>query len=209
MLGWKESQKIAKQYRLPVSKAVLVKKEEDAVKAAKKLFPVALKIVSKDIIHKSDVGGVAVGLSCEADIRKAFREIIRSVKKKRPQAKIDGVLVQKMASGIELIVGAKIDEQFGPVVMFGAGGVMVEVMNDVAFRVAPISAKEAEKMVRETMIYKILAGSRGKKYNTKGVADTILKASKIITSKKIKELDFNPVIANQETAEIVDLRLIK
>ncbi len=209
MLSWKETQKIAKRYKLPAGKAVLAKTEEEAAKAAKKMFPVALKIVSVGIVHKSDIGGVITGISSEAETRKAFRQLTKCAKKRLPRAKIEGVLVQKMVSGIELVVGASIDPQFGPVVMFGAGGLFVEAMNDVSFRVAPINRQDAEEMLTETKVYEIMKGYRGKRYNINAVVDILLKASRIISKKVVKELDLNPVIVNQKAAEIVDIRLVR
>lgn len=209
LFSWKETQRVVRQYKLPLAKAVLAKTEEEAVAAAKKLSPAAMKIISPDIAHKSDIGGVITEINCEEEAGNAFRQIMRNAKKKKPKAKIEGILVQKMERGVELVIGAKIDATFGPVVMFGAGGVMVETLKDVAFRVAPVNKKDAVEMIKETAVYELLKGSRRKKYSIKSAAQVIAKASKIIMAKKISELDFNPVIVNSQKAEIADIRLIK
>jgi len=206
--------KLAARYRLPLAKTLLAKNEKQAVLYAKKLkYPVALKIASPDIVHKVDSGGVILGVKDEKALREGFHQILKNSKKKNPKAKIDGVLVQQMAGGdgaAELIIGAKTDSQFGPVLMFGLGGIFVEVIKDVSFRLVPIERKDAQEMIREIKGFKILQGTRGRKpANLKAIEDLLLSVSKMIwTNKKIKELDLNPVFADEKKAIAVDLRVM-
>jgi acyl-CoA synthetase (NDP forming) len=208
-----EALKLAAKYRIPLAKTILAKNEKQAVLAAKKLkYPVALKIASVDIVHKVDSGGVILGVQDEKSLREGFQKIISSVKKSSPAAKIDGILVQQFVpnDGTELIIGSKTDPQFGPVIMFGLGGIFVEVMKDVSFRLAPVERKDVQEMMAETKGYRILQGVRGKKpANMKAIEDLLLAVSKMVwTSKKIKELDLNPVFADEKKAIAVDLRVM-
>ncbi|MCX6814515.1 MAG: acetate--CoA ligase family protein [Candidatus Aenigmarchaeota archaeon] len=210
-----ESLKLAKKYRIPLAKTFLAKNERQAVLYAKKLkYPVALKISSPDIVHKTESGGVILGIKDEKSLREGFQKILSSAKKKNKnkKAKIDGILVQEFIpeGGTELIIGAKTDPQFGPVIMFGLGGIFVEVIKDVAFRLAPVDRKEVQQMIRETKGYKILQGTRGKKpANIKAIEDLLLSVSKMVwTNRRIKELDLNPVFANEKKAIAVDMRVM-
>jgi acyl-CoA synthetase (NDP forming) len=207
-----EALKLAARYKIPLAKTFLAKNEKQAVLFAKKLkYPVALKIASPDIVHKVDSGGVILDVKDEKSLRKGFQIILKNSKKKNPKAKIDGVLVQQMASGdTELIIGGKTDPQFGPVIMFGLGGIFVEVIKDVAFRLAPADRKEVQDMIRETKGYNILQGARGRKpANMKAIEDLLLSVSKMMwLNKRIKELDLNPVFANEKKCTAVDMRVM-
>ena len=208
-----EALKLAAKYRIPLAKTILAKSERQAVLAAKKLkYPVALKIASPDIVHKVDSGGVILGIKDEPSLKEGFQKILASVKKSNPSAKIDGILVQQFVpnDGTELIIGSKTDPQFGPVIMFGLGGIFVEVMKDVAFRLAPVERKDVQDMMAETKGYKILQGVRGKKpANLKAIEDLLLAVSKMVwTNKRVKELDLNPVFADEKKAIAVDLRVM-
>jgi acetyltransferase len=172
---------------------------------------VAMKIVSPDILHKSDAGGVRIKLSSEKEIRSAYREIMKNSKKYDPQADIRGVLVSPMADeGVEVIIGTKIDDQFGPVIMYGLGGVMVEILKDVAFRVLPISPTDARKMIEETKSYPMLDGARGTPALDKKALRKLLNlCSDIVESyPQIKEMDLNPVIVHEKGISVVDARII-
>ncbi len=141
-LDFNSTKNLLEKYKIPLVNSLLTKTSKEAVKLSKKIgFPLVLKISSPDIIHKSDIGGVKVGIENENELVKAYDEIIKNAKKKR--AKIEGVVVQKMEQGKEVIVGMKDDPQFGPTIMFGLGGVFVEVMKDVSFRITPDDKKEA------------------------------------------------------------------
>ena len=206
-----EAREVLEYYKIPVVKGKLAKKVFEAITFSKEIgFPVVLKIVSRDIIHKTDVGGVFLNLNSEKEVEQAFNQIIKNVKKHKPKARIDGILVQKMIEdGQSVIVGGKRDPQFCQVVMFGAGGILVELIEDVAFRVVPISKKDAEEMMEETKIYKILKGHRGKKYDVNSVLNILLKTSKLLEQNpEIKELDLNPVIVLPKNAFVVDARIV-
>ncbi len=205
---------VGKSFGLPVPKFGLAGNEEDAVKIAKDIgYPVVLKIVSPDIVHKSDVGGVVLNLKSDEEVREAFRKIMNNVKNVAPNARVVGILIQEMVpDGLEVIVGATRDPSFGPVVMFGLGGIFVEVLKDVSFRIAPLSLRDADEMIREIKSYRILEGYRGMPpRDIEAVKDIILKVSKLMLEvTEIKELDLNPIMlyAKGEGARIADARMI-
>jgi acyl-CoA synthetase (NDP forming) len=174
-------------------------------------FPVVLKIASPDITHKSDAGGVKVSLKNRAEVRKAYGEIMASARQKYPKARIEGVSVQGMARpGIEIIIGMFKDAQFGPVIMFGLGGIFVEVLKDVSFRLIPIVRRDAEEMIKEIKGYSLLQGYRGQEpANIPSLVDTLLKVSDFVErTPGIKEIDLNPVFAYKDSALVVDARIV-
>jgi acetyltransferase len=207
-----EAKKILALHGAPVLDDSLVKTAGEAVNASKEIDgEVVLKVVSPDILHKSDAKGVKIKLRTEKDIRKAFADIIANAKLYNSEADIRGVLVSPMAKeGTEVIIGTKIDDQFGPVVMFGIGGIMVEVLKDVAFRVLPISYTSAKKMIREIRSYPILKGLRGQPpSDEKAIRRLLLTCSEIIESYiEIREMDLNPIIVHENGLSIVDARII-
>lgn len=206
-----KSLEILKKYKIPVASFSIAKNARQAVKIAKKIgYPVALKLVSKEIIHKTDVGGIKLGIESDEELTKAFDQILRDVKKKHKKAVIEGILIQKMIpKGQELIIGGKHDQQFGKVIMFGLGGVFTEVFDDVSMRVTPINQKDAMKMIEEIKGYKILSGYRGDKYDIGALIEILLKTSRLLSENaSIKELDINPVIASSKGAVAVDARII-
>jgi acyl-CoA synthetase (NDP forming) len=206
-----ESRQVLEKYKIRLVRSSLVKNEEEAVTAAKKIgYPVVLKIVSPDIIHKTDAGGIAVDIKDEQELLKAFGQINKNVKKKFRKARIHGFLVQKMIKdGQQVIVGGKRDSQFGQTIMFGLGGIFTEVFEDVSFRVCPVNRADAEEMIKEIKGYKILKSYRGKAYYINGLVEMILKASKMLEeNKKIRELDINPVIVSSKEAVAVDARIV-
>lgn len=196
----------------PVSTDRLAANEDEAVKIAKEMAgEVVLKVVSPDILHKSDAGGVKLNLKNGENIRRAFNEIIENAKKYKSSARIKGCLVSKMAKkGVEIVIGTKIDDQFGPVIMFGIGGILVEVVKDVAFRVLPVSKYAAKDMITEIRSACILDGVRGEPpVNKEAIVDLILKVSDLIESyPEIYEMDLNPVIAREKSLTVVDARII-
>ena len=201
---------LIKKAGIHTPKTVLAKTLPQAQTAAKKIgWPVVLKISSPDIVHKTEVGGIEKAGN-EAELSKAYSKILSNVKKKAPKAKISGVLVQQLCSGWEMIAGAKQDPQFGPVLAFGTGGVFVEILKDVTFRIIPISKEDAGQMITEIKGYDLLRGVRGKKpANLKAVEDCLLKLSKLVWSrKKIKELDINPLFVNEKGVMAADVRII-
>ena len=200
-------------YGLTVPKGKLAKTEEDAVNIARSLkYPLVMKIVSPDVIHKSDAGGVKVDVKNEKEVREAFREIIDRVTSYDPHARIDGIYVQEMAPwGTETIIGTTNDKQFGPIVMFGLGGVFVEILKDVTFRIAPIDKEDAKDMIPEIKGYGILRGARGQKAkDIDALADAISRLSQLAWDFKdeISEIDANPVIVYEKGLCVVDARII-
>jgi 4-hydroxybutyryl-CoA synthetase (ADP-forming) len=201
-------------YGFPTPKSILGATEQDCVSAAKQIgYPVVMKIASPDIIHKSDAGGVKVGVKTDEELRAAFRAIMEGAKKYNADARIKGVLVQEMVrSAKETILGASQDPTFGPVIMFGLGGIYVEVLKDVVFRVAPIDEREAMKMVESIKTIKLLKGVRGEKpSDLRAIADSLQRLSQLVVDfPEIKEFDINPLLVLEEGrgARVVDARII-
>ena len=192
------AKQVLADYGIAVTPEALATAEDDAVAQAIKLgFPVALKIMSADIPHKTEAGGVRIGLADEAAVRSAYNDILASAKRFAPQAHIDGVLVQAMVSGgVEVILGVNNDPLFGPAIMFGLGGIFAEVLKDVSFRLLPITRSEAMDMVREIRAFAILDGARGRpKADIDALADTIVKlaALAIDLQEQVAEIDINPL----------------
>jgi acetate---CoA ligase (ADP-forming) subunit beta len=207
-----ESKQVLHEAGIPVALSVLARDAKEAMKAAEKTgFPVVLKVVSPDVAHKSDVGGVRLGLESKEDVEEAFDEIMDAVKAAQPDARIEGVAVQNMApAGTEVIVGMSKDPQFGPVMMFGLGGILVEVLKDVAFRIVPLEPKDAREMVREIKGFPVLEGVRGQPpADIAALENLILKLSDFIENHaEIEELDLNPVFAYPDGALAVDARIV-
>jgi acyl-CoA synthetase (NDP forming) len=207
-----EAKEVCRGYCIPVTKSELAESEADAVRFANGIgYPVVLKIVSPDVVHKSDVGGVEVGLKGDDEVRCGYRRIMENVKKNNPKARIVGIIVQEMAPpSTEVIVGAIKDPQFGPVVMFGLGGIFVEVLKDVAFRVVPFTEDEASDMIGEIKAYPILKGYRNMPpVDTKAITEILLSTSRLMTDyPEIKEIDLNPILVYQKGAKAVDARII-
>lgn len=207
-----EAKTVCMEYKIPVTKFEVAKNEKETVKFAEKIgYPVVLKIVSPDIIHKSDVGGVIVNLKDAKEVRNAYKQILRNVKKHKANAKIVGVLVQEMApASTEVIIGAVKDPQFGPTLMFGLGGIFVEVLKDVTFRVAPITKEEAQEMITEVKAYPLLKGYRNvPPSDIESIVGILLNISKLVMEhSEIKELDLNPIMVYQKGAKTVDARIV-
>ena len=207
-----ESKQILKQAGIKTTEVKLARTKKDAVAYAKEFgFPVVLKIVSPDILHKSDIGGVKLNLNSQAEVGRAFDEIIAAARKHRKSAKIEGVSVQPMAKpATEVIIGMSKDAQFGPVLMFGLGGILVEVLKDVSFRIVPLIKRDAREMIREIKGYPILEGYRGlEPANIEILEGLLLKVSKFVESHPdIKELDINPIFAYRNDAIAIDARII-
>ncbi|HZD58863.1 MAG TPA: acetate--CoA ligase family protein [Anaerolineae bacterium] len=194
-----QASQVADAYGIRVARCVLAKDADEAVRVSKGLgFPLVLKIASPDILHKSDVGGIAVGISSEAELETAFNRIIDNVRRFMPQAMIWGICLQEMiTSARETIIGMNRDPQFGPLILFGLGGIYVEVMKDVSFRIAPVTEQEAYKMVTEINAYPLLRGVRGQPgVDIDAIVDTILRVSQLVTDfPEIIEMDINPFMA--------------
>jgi acyl-CoA synthetase (NDP forming) len=207
-----ESKQLVSGAGIPAVETRLARSKAEAVAMSKELgFPVVLKIVSPDVVHKSDSGGVKLGLANAAQVGRAYAEVVAAAKKQGPKVKIHGVSVQKMAKpGVEVIMGMSKDDQFGPVLMFGLGGVFVEVLKDVAFRIVPLVRRDASQMVREIKGYPLLEGYRGQEpANITVLEDLLLKLSDFVDkTPEIKELDLNPIMAYSDGAVAVDARVI-
>jgi acetate---CoA ligase (ADP-forming) subunit beta len=207
-----ESKDLLKAAKIPVVETKLATTKTEAMELAKKMgFPVVMKIVSPDVVHKSDAGGVKLGITSAAAAGKAYSEILASVKKHYPKAKITGVSVQKMArTGVEVIIGMTKDAQFGPVIMFGLGGILVEVLKDVSFRIVPMTKRDASEMIGEIKGYPLLKGYRGQDpADIPYLEDLIVKVSDFVDKNpEIKELDLNPIFAYKDGAMAVDARVI-
>jgi len=207
-----EAKTICAEYGIPVTRFKLAKSEAEAAKFAEQIgYPIVLKIVSPDIIHKSDVGGVKVNLKDADEVRNAYGQILENVRKHNAAAKIVGVSVQEMAPpSTEVIVGAIKDPQFGPSLMFGLGGIFVELLKDVTFRVAPITEQDAQEMITEVKAYPLLKGYRNvPPADTDAIVKILLSTSKLVMDhQEIGELDLNPVIVYEKGAITVDARII-
>jgi acyl-CoA synthetase (NDP forming) len=207
-----EAKEMLEQAGVPVSPARLARTADEAAAAADKLgYPVVLKIVSPQITHKSDVGGVALGLASKDDVAAAFDRITASAKQHVADATIDGVAVQRMEKpGTEVIVGVTTDAQFGPVLMFGLGGVLVEVLKDVAFRIIPIAERDARQMIEEIKGFPLLQGYRGSDpADLDSLRALLLKVSSFVEQHpEVAELDLNPVFAYKDGAMAVDARIV-
>jgi len=210
-----ESKKIFHAYGMPVALTELARTEDEAVQLAEQIgYPIVMKIMSHDILHKSDAGGVKVNIKDAEGVREAFRTILANAKAYKPDAVIEGVAVQEMAPwGTEVIVGSVDDPTFGPSVMFGLGGIFVEILKDVTFRVAPVSADQSFKMLEEIKAGAILAGARGEApRDRQALAEVLSRYSQMITdlSDEIAESDANPVLvyAEGQGVKVVDARII-
>ena len=207
-----EAKEVCIEYGIPVTRFNVAQTVEEAVKFSDEIgYPIVLKILSPDIIHKSDVGGVILNLNNHKEIRNAYKELLANVKGHKPDAKITGVFVQEMApSSTEVIVGATKDPQFGPALMFGLGGIFVEILEDVTFRIAPLTEQDAREMITEIKAYPVLKGYRDRPpADIDAIVDILLKTSKLVMDHlEIKELDLNPIMAYKKGAKIVDARII-
>ena len=208
-----EGQEILKAYGFPLPASKLAKTKKDAISTPKKIgFPVVLKLASPQIIHKSDAGGVKVNLKNAKDVENAFDTIIKNAKKYNKKADIKGVLVVEMVKGgKEMIIGSKLEPGFGPVVMLGMGGIYVEVLKDVTFKLAPMTNIEADDMISSIKTKKILEGVRGEKpSDVKKLSECIQRLSQLVTDfNEIKELDMNPVLVMEKNkgCKVLDVRI--
>jgi acetate---CoA ligase (ADP-forming) subunit beta len=207
-----EAKQAVREAGIAVTQTRLAASPKEAVAISKEIgYPVALKIASTDITHKSDVGGVKTGLKDAKEVKKAYEDIMASVADKKPQARIQGVTVQPMARpGVEVIIGMSKDPQFGPVIMFGLGGIFVEVLKDVSFRLIPIEKRDAVEMIEEIKGRALLNGYRGQEPAGKeALAEILLKVSAMVEkTPDIKELDLNPVFAYKDSTIAADARIV-
>ncbi len=209
MLDFNKSEKLARKYKLTLPKQELAKSLKQAIDSSKRIkYPLVIKLISPDLIHKTDMKAVMMDIRNEQELEDCFYTLQKNAKHNK--AKFDGVLIQERIHGAELIVGGKRDPQFGSVVMFGVGGIMVEVMNDVTMRIVPLTRKDGENMLREIKGKKILEGVRGMgPVNKKDLVDLLLKMSRVMERENIEEIDLNPVMCNPKGCYCVDIRVLK
>jgi acetyl coenzyme A synthetase (ADP forming)-like protein len=207
-----EAQQLCDAYAIPLPKQGLAKTAAEAVKVATRLrFPVVMKIVSDDILHKTEAGGVVVGVNNGAEVRRAFDRLVKSAKAYKKSARIQGVQLQQMVKGgHEVMVGAVTDPSFGKMIAFGMGGVLVEVMKDIAFRMAPVDKKTALSMLDSVGAADVLRGVRGQKgVDRAALADILVKVSRLIDDfPEVREVDLNPIFATEKGACAVDVRIV-
>jgi acyl-CoA synthetase (NDP forming) len=208
-----EAIQLLEEYGIPYPEHGLAGDPQTAVRIADGLgYPVVIKVVSPDVVHKSDAGGVVVDLQDGESVRTAYEAMIGAVREAVPKARIEGVLVNKQApEGLEVIVGALHDATFGPTVMFGLGGIFTEVLKDVSFRVAPLESRDVEEMVREIKGYPLLSGARGQPaYDVNAVTELLLAVSRMVTDhEEIEELDLNPVRLYERGLLALDARVLQ
>lgn len=208
-----EGYEILKAYGFPIPQKVLTTTTEECTKYAEEIgFPVVMKIVSPDIIHKSDAGGVRIDIKDKKEAEEAFTTIIENAKKYKQDAKINGVLIQEMIpTSKEIILGGKHDKLFGPLIMFGLGGIYVEVLKDVVFRLAPINESEALEMIKSIKTFPLLRGVRGEKpSDINGISDCLMRLSQLLVDfPEIEEFDINPLLVLEEGkgVRVVDVRI--
>lgn len=207
-----EAKDLLREAGIPTIQTKLARDKNEAQAVAREVgFPVALKIVSPQILHKSDVGGVQLGLHNETEVGAAFEAIVAAARQHEPNAVIQGVAVQPMARpGTEVILGLFKDQQFGPVLMFGLGGIFVEVLKDVAFRIVPLERRDAREMIREIKGYPLLEGYRGQEpADVANLEELLLKLSRFAEEHpEVREVDLNPVFAYRDGALAVDARVV-
>ncbi|MFW9992918.1 MAG: acetate--CoA ligase family protein [Candidatus Odinarchaeota archaeon] len=209
-----ESKRVLEEQGFPVNKTVMIKNREELIsvmKSNKLEYPLVAKIVSPEIVHKTDVGGVLLGLKNFNHTITSYDAMMESIKQKRPDATVEGIILEEeIEKGYELVIGSMTDPVFGPVLMFGLGGIFIEVLKDVVFRLIPLSEQDAQKMLVEIKAYHILDGIRGHPpVNKESLVQLILKTSDFMYNHpEVKEMDLNPVFASEDGCKVVDARII-
>ncbi|MCX5912281.1 MAG: acetate--CoA ligase family protein [Deltaproteobacteria bacterium] len=200
---------LLQQEGFPILKSLLARNEDDAARKALEIgLPVTLKPSSPDVIHKTETGAIRASLRDEAEVRQGFREIVGTFTSNYPEKRLDGVLVQRQGSGLEVIVGMLRDQQFGPVLMFGLGGVFVEAMKDVTFRLIPIETADANDMMEELKGYDVLRNPRSGTIDLPAVENLLVDISTFIAHHpEVQEMDLNPVFVSSHGVQICDARI--
>jgi len=207
LLNFDEAQKLLRDYHLPETKTRIFTSCREAKRFAQRLgFPVVLKVYSPFILHRTERGEVAASIDNQLALDQAWRKLVPSLKESA-QA---GLLVQKKEKGLELAAGMKRDPQFGPVIMFGLGGIFIEVFKDISLRIAPFSQSTAREMIKEIRAYPLLAGFRGRKpIGKKKLAVILVQLSRLsLDHPELKEIDFNPIMADGQRIKIVDAKFL-
>ncbi len=207
-----EAKEVCQIYGIPVTKFKVARSREEAVRFAEEIgYPVVLKIVSPDVIHKTDIGGVVVDVKNSKQVLEVYDRIIKNVKSRKADAKISGILIQEMApDSTEVVVGEVRDPQFGPSIMFGLGGIFVEILKDVSFRIVPLTERDAREMIGEIKGYPILASYRGQPpSDVDSIVDIILRVSCLVSEHpEINQLDLNPIFVYSKGAKVIDAMII-
>lgn len=204
ILNFKESKDILLKYKLPFCQTEIFDSLSKGLIYAEEIgFPVVLKVYGSNLFHRTEKGGVAVNIRTKEDFRREWNNFTETFRE------IEGIIVQEMVKGKELIIGMKRDEQFGPVLIFGMGGIYTELYKDIALRVTPLSRKEIIEMMKETKAYEIVKGFRGEGIDEEKIIDLISKISNLSQKeRRIKSIDFNPVIGNKKEVLIVDFKIV-
>ncbi|NLW90146.1 MAG: hypothetical protein GXY34_00895, partial [Syntrophomonadaceae bacterium] len=207
-----ESKSFLRKFGVPTTREILAHNWDETLKAANEIgYPVVIKIDSSDILHKTEADVVRINIKNDEELQAAYEQISQNAKTNKPDAKINGVLVQEMVSGgVEAFIGATYDAQFGPNIVYGLGGIYVEVFKDIAHRIAPVSEAEALAMIEQTKSAKILKGARGKTYDVQSLVKLIVSVSEAVArlGDRMAELDLNPVIVTKDGVKVVDALLI-
>ena len=207
-----EAKELLKGYGIPVPDFKLIKSEDEITGLAKEInFPIVMKIVSPDIIHKTDAGGVKLNIKDETEARLAYQEIISKAKNYNKKARISGVIAYTMfPQGTEIIIGIMKDPHFGQVIMFGLGGIFVEILKDISFRILPIEERDAREMITEIKGYEILKGARGEaSKDIEAIKILLMKISQLaLENPEISEIDLNPIFVFENGIQVVDARMI-
>jgi acyl-CoA synthetase (NDP forming) len=201
-----EARQVMQACGVPTPRSAFVSSLKQALEQAEGMYPLAMKIASPDIVHKTDVGGVVLNIKTPEELKEKYERMMGNIARLQPQAKLLGVNLVQMVQGIECIVGMSRDAQFGPVVMFGLGGVFVEALKDVSFRIVPFGTVEAGRLIQEIKSRKILDGFRGMKAHKESIIQTICAVQRL--SSVVKEVDINPLVSNQDGSFAVDARII-
>lgn len=212
LLAEVEAKEVLREAGVPVNETFTAGSREEAVSLSVKLgFPVALKVLSRDVLHKTEAGGVELNIASPEQVEKAYDRIMATAREKYPQARIEGVSVQKMVGGgTEVIIGMTKDPQFGPMLMFGLGGILVEVLKDVSFRIIPLAEADARDMITEIKGYPMLRGFRGSApVNEEALAEVLMRLSGFIERHpEIEEMDINPLFATEKGVLAADARMV-
>jgi len=207
-----EAKELLREYGIPVPDFRLIKTEDEIGKIKEKFgYPLTMKIVSPDIIHKSDAGGVKVGIKNEKEAKLAYQDIVFKAKEYNKKARISGVITYSMVpQGTEIIIGMMQDPHFGPVIMFGLGGIFVEILEDTSFRILPIEERDAQEMITEIKGYEILKGVRGEPpKDIQAIKEVLMKVSQLtFENPEINEIDLNPIFIFEKGLQVVDARII-
>jgi acetyl-CoA synthetase (ADP-forming) len=207
-----EAEDICASYGIPIANSYIVTTKVEASKRAGELgFPVALKVLSPQILHKADAGGVLVGIQNEDELGEGFEKIADNTRHYSPNATILGVLVQRMVRpGVEVMVGGMRDPQFGPTILFGVGGIFTEILKDAVFGIIPLDEAEAYRMIRSIKAYPLLTGYRNlPRANEKSIVDIMLRASQLLSDyPEIDQMDLNPTVVNEDGSIVVDARIL-